>query len=90
MVQIARDLGYTVEERGIARAELYLADEVFCSGTAAEIVPIRQVDDHDIGGGEPGPVTRGIQSVFEAAICGRDERYRQWLDPVPVLSRPER
>ena len=90
VIEIARDLGHTVVERDVARAELYLADEVFCSGTAAEIVPIRQVDDHDIGGGEPGPVTRGIQSVFEAAICGRDERYRQWLDPVPVLSRPER
>ncbi len=90
VIEIARDLGHTVVERDVARAELYLADEVFCSGTAAEIVPIRQVDDHDIGGGEPGPVTRGIQSVFEAAICGRNERYRQWLDPVPVLSRPER
>jgi branched-chain amino acid aminotransferase len=78
VIEIARDLGHPV-----------LADEVFCSGTAAEIVPIRQVDDHDVGGGEPGPITREIQSVFEEAISGRAQRYRQWLDPVPVLSRPE-
>jgi branched-chain amino acid aminotransferase len=89
VIEIARDLGHPVLERDVARAELYLADEVFCSGTAAEIVPIRQVDDHDVGGGEPGPITREIQSVFEEAISGRAQRYRQWLDPVPVLSRPE-
>ena len=54
IIQIARDLGLEVVERDLARAELYLADEVFMTGTAAELVPVREVDDHTIGTGEPG------------------------------------
>jgi len=89
VIEIARDLGYDLVERDIARAELYLADEVFVTGTAAELTPVREIDDHligAIGGGEggPGPVTREIQRVFEDALHGRDERYRRWLDPVPL------
>ena len=87
VLQIASDLGHGVVERDLARAELYLADEVFCSGTAAEIVPIREIDDHAIGAGEPGPVTRGVQATFDEAISGRAERYREWLDVVQVPSR---
>ena len=83
-VQIARDLGIEVIERDIARAELYLADEVFMTGTAAELVPVREIDDHAIGGGKPGEITRAVQTVFEDALHGRDERYRDWLDPVPA------
>jgi branched-chain amino acid aminotransferase len=82
MIQIARDLGYTIVERDIARAELYLADEVFLSGTAAEIVPVREVDDHKVGTGKPGEITRVLQSAFDDAIHGRSERYREWLDVV--------
>jgi branched-chain amino acid aminotransferase len=82
MIQIARDLGYTVIERDVARAELYLADEVFLSGTAAEIVPVREVDDHKVGTGRPGEITRVLQSAFDDAIHGRSERYREWLDVV--------
>ncbi len=82
IIQIAADLGYAVCERDIARAELYLADEVFLSGTAAEIVPVREIDDHAIGSGKPGEVTRVLQSAFDDAIHGRSERYREWLDPV--------
>ena len=78
VVQIARDLGYTVEERGIARAELYLADEVFLTGTAAELVPVREVDDHPLG--EPGEITRVIQAKFQDALYGRAEEYLEWLD----------
>ena len=70
LMQIAQDLGYTVVERDIARAELYLADEVFLSGTAAEIVPVREVDDHTIGNGEPGEITR----VLQGALRRRDPR----------------
>jgi branched-chain amino acid aminotransferase len=88
-IQIARDLGFEVVERNIARAELYLADELFMTGTAAELVPVREVDDHTIGGGEPGEITRAVQSAFEDALHGRIERYREWLDPVPDLDRPE-
>jgi branched-chain amino acid aminotransferase len=87
VMQIARDLGHEVVERDIARAELYTADELFMTGTAAELCPVREVDDHAIGGGEPGPVTREVQRVFEDALYGRDERYAEWLDVVPVPSR---
>jgi branched-chain amino acid aminotransferase len=84
-VQIARDLGYEVIERDIARAELALADEVFLTGTAAELTPLREIDDIEIG--PPGPVTRQIQLVFDDALHGRDARYAEWLDLVPVPSR---
>ena len=86
VVQIARDLGYEVVERDLARAELYLAEEVFLSGTAAELVPVREIDDHPIGTAEPGPVTREIQRIFEDALRGRDPRYEEWLDVVEVPS----
>ncbi|HXV04877.1 MAG TPA: branched-chain amino acid transaminase [Solirubrobacterales bacterium] len=82
VVQIARDLGYTVEERDIARSELYLADEMFLSGTAAELVPVREVDDHLLG--EPGEITRVIQAKFEDAVHGRAEEYLEWLDFIEV------
>ncbi len=84
VIQIATDLGYDVIERNIARAELYMADEVYMTGTAAELVPVREVDDHTIGDGTPGEVTRAVQSAFEDALHGRSERYRDWLDPVPA------
>jgi branched-chain amino acid aminotransferase len=87
VMQIARDLGHEVVERDIARAELYLADEVFLTGTAAELCPVREVDDHRIGNGEPGPVTREIQGTFEDALYGRAERYREWLDVVQVPTK---
>jgi branched-chain amino acid aminotransferase len=86
VIQIARDLGYTVVERDIARAELYLAEEIFLTGTAAELVPVREVDDHPIG--EPGEITRVIQAKFEDALHGRAEEYLEWLDiveqPAPI------
>jgi branched-chain amino acid aminotransferase len=78
VIQIARDLGYTVVERDIARAELYLAEEVFLTGTAAELVPVREIDDHPLG--EPGEITRHVQAKFEDALCGKAEEYLEWLD----------
>ena len=87
ILQIARDLGYEVVERNLARAELYLADEVFLSGTAAELVPVTEIDDHRIGPGSAGEVTRALQAVYADALHGRDERYREWLDIVQVPSR---
>ena len=83
-IRIARDLGYEVVERNIARAELPLADEVFLTGTAAELTPMREIDDIEIG--PPGPITREVQGVFEDALSGRDARYADWLDLVPVPS----
>jgi branched-chain amino acid aminotransferase len=85
VIEIARDLGYTVVERDIAREELALADEVFLTGTAAELTPMREIDDIEIG--PPGEITRQIQRVFDDALHGRAERYREWLDPVQVPSK---
>jgi branched-chain amino acid aminotransferase len=82
IIEIAKDLGYEVVERDIARAEMAMADEMFLSGTAAELVPVREIDDIKIG--EPGPITREIQGVFEDALHGRSERYAHWLDVVPI------
>ena len=82
VVQIATDLGYKVEERDIARAELYLADEVFLTGTAAELVPVREIDEHSIG--EPGEITRVIQKKLDDALHGRAEEYLEWLDFVEI------
>ena len=87
VIQIARDLGYEIIERNVARSELYLADEVFMTGTAAELVPVREVDDHTIGSGRPGEITVAIQTTFEDALHGRSDTYREWLDPVPVPAK---
>ena len=84
-VQIARDLGYDVVERDIARAEVALADEVFLTGTACELTPLREIDDIEIG--PPGPITREIHRVFDDALHGRAPQYAEWLDVVPVPSK---
>jgi len=80
ILQIAEDEGIRVREGDLVRTDLYLADEAFFTGTAAEVVPIREVDDRVLG--DPGPITRRLQEVFTAATRGRDERYRDWLEPV--------
>jgi branched-chain amino acid aminotransferase len=85
-ITLARDLGFELVERNLTRAELYLADEVYLTGTAAELVPVREIDDHAVGTGEPGEVTRAVQQAFEDALHGRTERYREWLDPVPAFA----
>lgn len=86
VIRIARDEGFEVVERNIARAELTLADELFMTGTAAELTPIREIDDHVIGDGTRGPVTTRLQQVFLDALHGRDARYREWNDVVAVES----
>ncbi len=85
IIQIAHDLGYSVDVRDISRSELYLADEVFLCGTAAELVPVREIDDHEIG--EPGEITRVIQAKFEDALHGRAPEYSEWLDVVEQPSK---
>lgn len=82
VMQLAADLGYEVVERQIIRTELYLADEVFMTGTAAEIAPLRSVDDQLIG--DPGPITREIQQAYNDCVRGRGERWAHWLDRVPA------
>ena len=85
VIQIATDLGYEVVERDVARAELYLAEEIFLCGTAAELVPVREVDGHELG--DIGEVTRVIQAKFEDALHGRAPEYAEWLDPVGQPSK---
>jgi branched-chain amino acid aminotransferase len=80
VITIARELGHEVREVDLIRSELYLADEVFMTGTAAEVTPVRAVDDYEIGA---GPVTLAIQAAYLDAVHGRGERYEAWLDRVP-------
>jgi branched-chain amino acid aminotransferase len=82
VIQIARDLGFTVLERDVARSELYLAEEVFLTGTAAELVPVREIDHAVLG--PPGEITRVVQARFEDALHGRAEEYLEWLDFVEL------
>ncbi len=77
---IARDLGYEVAEANLLRTDLYLAEEAFLTGTAAEVVPIRSVDDREIG--ERGPITQRIQETFFATVRGEVDRYKDWLEHV--------
>jgi branched-chain amino acid aminotransferase len=82
VIQIAQDLGHTIVEKPLIRSDLYLADEVFMVGTAAEVTPIREVDDVVIG--PPGPVTREIQEAYLDTVHGRSERWSQWLEYAPA------
>jgi len=82
VMTIARDLGYTVIERDLARMDLYTADEAFFTGTAAEVTPIREVDDREVGASGRGPVTKELQETFFAAVHGEIDKYRPWLDAV--------
>ena len=84
VVQIARDLGYEVREQTLPRELLYVADECFFTGTAAEITPIRSVDRLPVGEGRPGPITREIQERFMGIATGRVADPYGWLTPVPV------
>jgi branched-chain amino acid aminotransferase len=79
VMTMARDLGFTMHERSLVRTDLYLADEVFFTGTAAEVTPIREVDDRTVGEGHRGPVTKSLQDAFFAATKGDDPRYAGWL-----------
>jgi branched-chain amino acid aminotransferase len=81
VMTIAKDLGRPVAESRFSRDELYIADEVFFTGTAAEVTPIREVDGRTIGSGVPGPVTREIQKTYLDAVRGRFPSYVSWLEP---------
>src|ERR671931_136044 len=78
IIQIAQDLGYTVVQKQLIRTDLYLADEVFMTGTAAEVTPLREVDDQQIG--PPGPVTLEIQAAYLDTVRGQSERWSHWLE----------
>jgi branched-chain amino acid aminotransferase len=82
IIKIARDMEYEMVEQNIARSEIYLADELFFTGTAAEVTPIREVDRRQVGSGKPGPVTVALQTKFLDIVKGKDKKYLAWLDPV--------
>jgi branched-chain amino acid aminotransferase len=79
VMRIAKDLGVPVKEEKFTRDTMYLADELFMTGTAAEVTPVREVDNRRIGKGEPGPVTKRIQETYFRAVRGEEPRYREWL-----------
>jgi branched-chain amino acid aminotransferase len=81
-ITLARDMGVEVREKRITRDEVYCADEAFFTGTAAEITPIREVDDRTIGAGRRGPITEKLQNAFFELVGGRNSRYRHWLTAV--------
>ncbi|HWQ17990.1 MAG TPA: branched-chain amino acid transaminase [Sulfolobales archaeon] len=80
--RIADDLGYKVEERDITREELYVADEIFMVGTAAEVTPVIEVDGKAIGSGSPGPVTQKISNYYREIVLNKNPKYREWITPV--------
>jgi branched-chain amino acid aminotransferase len=82
VMTIARDEGYDVVERSLSRADLYLADEAWFTGTAAEMVPLVEVDDRKIGTGKPGPITRQLLELFRGAVRGELDRYKTWNEYV--------
>ncbi len=84
VLRIAQDLGVPVKEEKFTRDSMYIADELFMTGTAAEVTPVREVDNRRIGKGEPGPVTKRIQDVFFRAVRGEEPKYREWLTPYEV------
>jgi len=86
LITLAGDLGYEVVEEPISRDQLYIADEVFVSGTAAEVIAIREIDFRMIGDGKAGPVTRGLQDVFSKVTSGTHSRSEEWLSYVPTLA----
>ncbi|MDX1511829.1 MAG: branched-chain-amino-acid transaminase, partial [Nitriliruptorales bacterium] len=77
VMQIARDLGFEVREASVVRSDLYLADEIFLTGTAAELTPVREVDGRVVG--PRGPVTEKVQSTFMDAVTGKVDQYKDWL-----------
>jgi branched-chain amino acid aminotransferase len=82
VMTLAADLGIEVVEKRITRDEVYIADEAFFSGTAAEVTPIREYDNRPIGSGTRGPITEKLQSLYFDVVHGRNEKYLHWLTPV--------
>ena len=82
VIELARDKGMSVSEVPITRDELYVADEVFLTGTAAEVTPVREIDHRQVGTGRRGPVTKALQDAFFDVVAGRDRKYERWLSYV--------
>ncbi len=86
IIELARDLGVEVVERTIDRTELYIADEVFFCGTAAEITPVASVDRYTVGNGELGPITGQLEQKLHDIMRGKESRYAHWVTPVGAPS----
>jgi branched-chain amino acid aminotransferase len=86
VITLARERGYEVGARRLTRDDVYIADEAFFCGTAAEVTPIVELDRRTIGEGRPGPVTRAVQRAFFDVVSGRDARHRDWLTPVAAAA----
>ena len=84
IIQLAAELGIAVREKRITRDEVYIADEAFFTGTAAEVTPIRELDNRSIGNGARGPVTEKLQSLYFDVVNGRHEKHRRWLTPIEL------
>ena len=82
IITLATDMGYKVIEQDFTRSELYVADELFFTGTAAEVTPIREVDRRPVSDGKPGPMTKALQAKFQGIVKGSDQKYASWLDTV--------
>ncbi len=82
VIELAGRLGYTVKAKRLTRDDLYIADEAFFTGTAAEVTPIRELDNRRIGSGSRGPITQKIQSLYFDCVHGRIPRRLEWLTPV--------
>jgi branched-chain amino acid aminotransferase len=84
VANFAADMGLTLEARRLTRDDIYIADEAFFTGTAAEVTPIRELDRRVIGAGHAGPVTKALQKAFFDVVSGKDKKHRHWLTPVPM------
>ena len=82
VMQLAQEFGYKVVERRITRDELYICDEAFFTGTAAEVTPIREVDNRAVGLGSRGPITEKLQKAYLAAVKGESPKHTDWLSLV--------
>ena len=80
--ELARDLGLEVQAKRLTRDDIYIADEAFFTGTAAEVTPIRELDSRQIGAGKRGPITEKLQSMFFDVVNGRNPKHASWLSPV--------
>ena len=83
VIELAGELGYQVIARPMTRDDIYIADEAFFTGTAAEVTPIRELDGRQIGAGRAGPVTKALQRAFFDVVSGKDRKHKHWLTPVP-------
>ena len=82
IIEIAKELNYEVREEKFTRDEVYIADECFLTGTAAELTPVREIDNRTIGEGKPGPITKKLQDIFLRTVSGKTKEYERWLEYV--------